>query len=95
MENAFPLSWPAAMRVRYGVDGRGPSAPVQDQFTLLEVPGPVNFVLKPVQISKGGDHDLAFALVTEQVMGDGVALPGGLVTVKGYGLWPLKWVVAS
>src|SRR5580704_2359946 len=55
-------------------------APVQEQFALFEEPRSLQLD-KAVEVAKGGDHDLALAVVGEEVVSDGVGLAGGTVPI--------------
>ena len=54
-------------------------APVEDELALGEQPRSVDFG-EGVEVAERRDHDLAFAVGREQVMGDRVALTGRAVT---------------
>src|SRR4029077_20228581 len=67
---------------RRGCGQRSRLAPVEDELPLCEEPAPVDLGER-IQVAERGDHDLALAVLVEDVMGEGVALTRGAVAVDG------------
>jgi hypothetical protein len=59
-------------------------APIEEQVPLTEIPVTAN-LYEGVKVSEGSNHDLAVAVVREEVVGDRVALAASAVLDHGLG----------